>query len=422
MAFPIDIPAVFKSSKEIGLKEARETPISVSVYIDGSAPGEVVGHVRSAFASEASCTRVTVEYLDSDRVTPHIGDDAAILVAGFDERVGDWAGQLRNAGIPAMVVTTMPNLVTDMAMAFGHPIPEGDLASPVEPTSSFPPFIGESMAEMRDWIQSKIPQRLKDAMANGGPFSKKEKNGGKNYISISDDGTVVGNGTSEVVEVAETAEVVPAEDAVLEDPYAFEPIALDDERREALNLRMGRWLIAISRPKKLAMALSFKFVRRPLALESVSATSLQNMGVGVLVFIPGADLPVMTLNQAKMVLQIAAAYNLPLAVARVKELACVVGGAFVARGIVRKLVTLVPGLGWAIKGGMGYAATEAMGHAAIDYFEAGGDLKGVAGVLEGARDEAIEVAQSAASSTVGQKVIGGLKDAMDSVVKRVKER
>ena len=55
---------------------------------------------------------------------------------------------------------------------------------------------------------------------------------------------------------------------------------------------------------------------------------MQNAGVGLVVFIPGADLPIMTLNQAKMLLQIAAAYGEPMGKERVKELAAVVGGAF----------------------------------------------------------------------------------------------
>ena len=121
-------------------------------------------------------------------------------------------------------------------------------------------------------------------------------------------------------------------------------------------------------------------MRRPLSLDAVRATSVQNAGVGVVVFIPGADMPIMTLNQAKMLLQIAAAYGQPLSAERIKELAAVVGGAFLFRNIARTAVGVVPVLGWAIKGAVGFAGTEAMGHAAIEYFEPAGGK-----VIEAAR-------------------------------------
>ncbi|MFR5091539.1 MAG: hypothetical protein ACLTDR_05490 [Adlercreutzia equolifaciens] len=49
MNLPLDIPALLKAATDID--EARNTPLAVSVYIDETAPGDVVGHVRSAFAS-----------------------------------------------------------------------------------------------------------------------------------------------------------------------------------------------------------------------------------------------------------------------------------------------------------------------------------------------------------------------------------
>lgn len=165
--------------------------------------------------------------------------------------------------------------------------------------------------------------------------------------------------------------------AVLEDE-AREPIAFDAEADRTLKLRMGRWVVAACSDKKLPFALAFPFVRRPLALEAVNATSMQNAAVGAVAFIPGADMPVMTLNQAKMLLQIATAYGQPMNINRVKELAAVVGGAFLLRGAARQVAGIVPGLGWAVKGAIGFAGTEAMGHAALEYFESGGNAEGLA--------------------------------------------
>jgi uncharacterized protein (DUF697 family) len=81
----------------------------------------------------------------------------------------------------------------------------------------------------------------------------------------------------------------------------------------------------------------------------------------------------MTANQAKMVLQIAAAYGEELGIERARELFGVVGGAFVFRAAARQLLAFLPGFGWAIKGGIGATGTLAMGYAAMSYFENGAD-------------------------------------------------
>lgn len=311
MQLPVDVKAVLDEALDI--EEARNTPVAVSVYLDGSAPADVTAHVRSAFASAASHARITLSYLDSGCVTPGENDDMAVVVAGQSEHAGPVAAALRAAGSPVMVVTTQPQRVAALASAAGAAIPEGDLVFP-------------------------------------GGF----------------DG-------------------------------AAEPFALDQAAAERLDCRMGEWIIETCRAKRLALALALPFVRRPLSLEAVKMTAAQNAGVGLVLFIPGADMPVMTLNQAKMLLQVAAAYGQPMTAERVRELAAVVGGAFACRSVARNVAGLVPGLGWVVKAAVGYTGTLAMGHAAIDYFENGGGIAGLAGTVARARDGALHVASEARS-------------------------
>ncbi len=162
-----------------------------------------------------------------------------------------------------------------------------------------------------------------------------------------------------------------------------------DELVEAL----GKWLADRVNGKRLALAANFEFVRHAVAEESIKNTAFQNAVVGGVVIIPGADMPIMTANQAKMILQIAAAYGEPLGTERIKELAAVVGGAFVFRSVARQALALVPGFGWAIKAGIGYSGTLAMGYAALEYFEHGGDVSGLAERIRDARDRAIDAAR-----------------------------
>lgn len=162
---------------------------------------------------------------------------------------------------------------------------------------------------------------------------------------------------------------------------------------DALVKDLAEWLADRLGTKRLALAANFSFVRKAVAAESVKATAFQNGVIGGVAIIPGADMPLMTANQAKMLLQIAAAYGEPLGAERAKELMAVVGGAFAMRTVARQLVTLVPGFGWALKAGIGYTGTIAMGYAAIDYFEHGGDVSGLAERVREARDRAIEAAR-----------------------------
>jgi uncharacterized protein (DUF697 family) len=167
---------------------------------------------------------------------------------------------------------------------------------------------------------------------------------------------------------------------------------ITDNQLDDITAKLGTWLADRVSGKRLALASNFSLVRRAVAVESVKATSFQNGIIGAVAIIPGADLPIMTANQAKMVLQIAAAYGVPLGAERVKELAAVVGGAFTMRAIARQFLDFVPGVGWAIKGAIGYSGTLAMGYAAIEYFEGGADLSGLGTKLREARDKAVDTA------------------------------
>lgn len=313
MQLPVDIKALLGEMTDV--KEARETPVSVSVYVDESAPAELVAHVRNVFASSSPHVRMTVSYL-SNSFAPHPLDDVAIVVSDQGAVAGKSAAAIRSVGVPVMVVTLVPGKVAREAEASGEPIPEGDLVSPASSTPS------------------------------------------------------------------------DAEAAVIQKNAGL----LDEHVAEALDERMGRWIVSVCRAKRLAFAIAFPFMRRPLAKDSVQLTALENAGVGLIPFVAGADLPIMTLNQAKMALQIAAAYGQDMDKNRLKELGVVVGGAYVSRSLARKLIAAVPVLGFAFKTGIAYGSTMAVGYAIIEYFEGGEDVTGVANVVERAASSGGKIA------------------------------
>lgn len=343
MKIPIDLMAVFQEAMDV--EAARSVPITVSVLLDEAAPADLVAFVRSGFASASPQARVSVNYFSDASAVFDAKSDMAVIAAGVTREVGLVARRVRDAGIPALVVTTLPQVVEQTAIEQGYPIPEGDLVAPV----------------------------IEDG----------------DVVTLAEPVVVSSDGAGEV-----SYDVPPIPGWQPDDPLSLEPYALTPQVAEQLSERMGEWVVACFRTKRLAFAQAFDFVRKPLSMESVRSTSMQNAGVGFVAFIPGADFPIMTLNQAKMVLQIAAAYGQPLTVERARELAAVVGGGFACRAAARQLVGVVPALGWAIKAGIGYAGTAAMGRAAIEYFEHGGSVAGIAAVVAEARDAAMQAAEN----------------------------
>ncbi|MDX6426703.1 MAG: hypothetical protein QOD52_2108 [Gaiellaceae bacterium] len=119
-----------------------------------------------------------------------------------------------------------------------------------------------------------------------------------------------------------------------------------------------------------ALAARLPALRRAVCDELIRSFSKKNAIISAAVFVPGVDLPVLTLNQARLVLRIALAYGQEIDKERAFELLGVVGVGFGLRTVARELLDLVPVAGWAVKGAVAYAGTRALGEAAVRYFEA----------------------------------------------------
>jgi uncharacterized protein (DUF697 family) len=145
------------------------------------------------------------------------------------------------------------------------------------------------------------------------------------------------------------------------------------ERFARLFLALGDWMVRELSDNQLVLARALSFVRGPFIENVIRSTSLQNAAIAAVFFLPGADMPLLTLNQAKLFLQIAAVYDATIDQRRLREFVVLLLGGFGFRALARRLVGAVPLLGWAIRGGVGYAGTLAIGMATWEYFERGGD-------------------------------------------------
>jgi uncharacterized protein (DUF697 family) len=112
-------------------------------------------------------------------------------------------------------------------------------------------------------------------------------------------------------------------------------------------------------------------VLRPAVVEQLIESFARKNGiVGAAVFIPGADLPLLTLNQIRMVLRICAAYGLEVDNQRAPEILATIGAGLGFRALARELLDLVPFAGWLLKGAVAYAGTKALGEATVRYCQA----------------------------------------------------
>lgn len=281
MRLPVDIPDLMRSGGKI--REQREMPIRIAIFVEADAPDGLVDAVREALHPQTANARIHVDVVGPDDVL--IVDplaDAVVGVVGGGQLLPRSLEAARDRGVPT--VALVQSLEREAwARVLGHPV--------------------------RD---------------------------------------------------------------VIGDPDAEKLVTHD----------LGAWFSDRLETKRLALAVNFAFMRRVVALEAVNTTAFQNAAIGTAPFLPGTDMPIMTANQMKMVLQIAAAYGEPMTAQRMRELGVVLGGAFAFRAVARTAMGFIPGFGWAIRGGIGYTGTVAMGRAAIEYFEAGGTPQGLSEKLK----------------------------------------
>ena len=120
-------------------------------------------------------------------------------------------------------------------------------------------------------------------------------------------------------------------------------------------------------------------LREAVCEELIRKFSRQNAFLGVVVFVPGADLPILTANQVRLVLRIADAHGFEIDRERLPEVLAVIASGFGFRALARKAIAYVPFVGWAVKGAVAYAATRALGEAAVRHFERRAPVTRVAG-------------------------------------------
>ena len=131
---------------------------------------------------------------------------------------------------------------------------------------------------------------------------------------------------------------------------------------EAVPHALASWL-AGAVEKDLALAACFPFCRREVCDAAVTRCAAENAAIGAISLIPGSDLPLMTLNQLKLALEVACANGRDLDATCAAALLGVAGSALVWRAAAHGVSSALPGLSALVKAGVGYGATVLVGEA-----------------------------------------------------------
>ena len=115
------------------------------------------------------------------------------------------------------------------------------------------------------------------------------------------------------------------------------------------------------------LAARLPVLREPVSRGLVESFARRNGLLAAAIFVPGADFPILTLNQLRLVLRLAAAHGQQIDAHRAPELLAVVGGAVGFRRLAQ-LLGVVPVAGWAFQGAIAYGGTKTLGEAARQYF------------------------------------------------------
>lgn len=118
------------------------------------------------------------------------------------------------------------------------------------------------------------------------------------------------------------------------------------------------------------LAARVPLLRAPVCSRLVASAARRNGVLAAATWIPGADLPILLLNELRLVLRLAQAHGLETGRDRLAELGATVGAGLGLRALARELRDRVPVPGLALKGAVAYGGTWTLGVAAQVRFEA----------------------------------------------------
>ena len=139
----------------------------------------------------------------------------------------------------------------------------------------------------------------------------------------------------------------------------------------SIKRKLTDWLYIYSEAVQISYAAHFPFLRSAISIRVINACAIENAGVGALKLLPGADMPIMTLNQGRMILELAAIYGYNITLDRLVEIVVLVLSAFGFRALSNYINNEVPIPDFIVDAVFGFGGTQLLGYAAREYFARG---------------------------------------------------
>ncbi len=324
---PIDVKQILEAA--VGFGQERDAALLVDVVFDATASDALIGALTTALCEDVQAANADVAHYVLSGGLPALRADAdlCVVVGGQSRKLGNVMGTARNNGTAAVCV--IERNVTFFT--------EGGAGAGVA---------GAGAAGVAGAVAG---------------------------AAVGEAGTAAGEAGAGAVALAPSV-FIPNETEYVAAIDVDDIVDVDLSEERPLDA-LATWASSRLPKKQLAMGAAFPFMRHVLARELTQSNAIANGAIGVVAFVPGSDMPLITANQVKLVLQMAAVYGKEIDRARVKEAVAVVLGAFGWRALARRLTRFVPVLGVPVKTAVAYTGTLAVGHAACVYFENGGEEK-----------------------------------------------
>ncbi len=185
---------------------------------------------------------------------------------------------------------------------------------------------------------------------------------------------------------------------ILSDTPVLGMIAAQDA--DHLLDRLSEWILDRT-DKGTAFAACFEFMRRAASDRVIASTVATNALTGALVFIPGADYPVMTLAQIGMLFKLASVYDKPIRLERAYEVAGVAVCGLLLRAVARQLASRAGYGAFAVKALCAGAGTFATGRALTWLYQSDVDYEPVNRVVYGVADRVKRTLSGGSASAQG---------------------
>ncbi len=180
---------------------------------------------------------------------------------------------------------------------------------------------------------------------------------------------------------------VPQEDlAALDGDYW----AYDSEsktRTVDLQARLARWIIAVCPDKKMSLGYAFRFIARPIATDAITMTAFENALSSLVPFVRSADSTFFVINQIVLLAQISTIYRKELSCDLIKEIVGVLFASSLANKAINVTSDILPLPKFLVRSASNFLLTKVIGEALVEYFEGGGDILGIAKIIERADAE-----------------------------------